>query len=245
MTTAAKTRADVSAWSRRYQLALRRYLKTESATALRVAQRLGRQAVAFGMETLDVAHIHEQALAALAAAGGMSRVAPADTNRATSFFEAVIVPIEQTHGPARQADAQVTKLTRALRQRTQEATASSRQLQKGVAQRKAAEAALAKSVQSRAALVAEAERLRLHLQHLTREIILAQEEDQKATGGHLRDDVAQLLLAIQLRLLALNGAVMANSENLQKEIAETQRIVRESVSTIHQLTPVVQGRHAM
>jgi len=243
MTTPAKTTADIADWSRCYQSALRRYLKTETVAGLRAAQRLGRQAVSLGMETLDIARIHEQALSALAATGGTSWLAPVPINHAKSFFEAAIVPIEQTHGPALQADARVTRLAQSLRRRTQEATASNRQLEKTVARRQAAETALKQSARTRAGLLAEAQRLRLHLQNLTHEILSAQEDERKATGRQLRDDIAQLLLAIQIRLLALNGAAQANSENLKKEIAETQRIVRESASTIHRLSPEREVHH--
>ncbi len=243
MTTPAKTSADLSAWSRRYQASLRRYLKTGSETALQAAQRLGRQAVRLGMETLDVAHIHEQTLATAAYNGDNLQVASSAVNAAKSFFEAVLVPIEQTHAPARHADAQVARLTKSLRQRTQEATASTRQLQKGVARRQAVEASLEKSVQIHATLVAEAQRLRLHLQDLTHGILMAQEDERRATGGHLRNDVAQLLLSIQIRLLALNGAVAANTKNLKKEITNTRRIVRESASTVSRLVPGAEVHH--
>lgn len=243
MTIASRTKADASAWAGRYQAALRRYLKTETVAGLRAAQRLGQQAVSLGLETLDVARTHEQALSALAATGGTSWLAPGPINHAKSFFEVAIVPIEQTHGPALQADARVTRLTQSLRQRTQEATASSQQLEKSVARRQVAETALRKSVRTRAGLLAEAQRLRLHLQNLTHEILSAQEDERKQSGNQLRDDIAQLLLAIQIRLLALNGAVTANSENLKNEIAETQRIVRESVTTIHRLSPECEVHH--
>jgi len=235
MTTPKKPTAELAKWSRRYQSALRRYLKTETAAGLGAAQRLGRQAVSLGLETLGIARIHEQSLAALAATGGSAGLAPGPIIHAKTFFEEAIVPIEQTHAPALRADAKVTRLTQSLRKRTQEATESTNLLDKGVARRQAAETALKQSVQTRAGLLAEAQRLRLHLQNLTHEILAAQEDERKTTGQQLRDDIAQLLLAIQIRLLALNGTVTANSENLEKEIAETQRIVRQSLSTFHRL----------
>ncbi len=237
MTTPDKRGTGSVEWSRRYQSALCRYLKTETAAGLQAAQRLGRQAVSLGMETLDVAHLHEQVLSTLATAGGTLWGSPGAINRAKAFFTEVIVPIEQTHDPALKAGARVTKLTRSLRQRTKEATDSTRQLEKGVIRRQAAEAALRESVLTRAGLLAEALRLRQHLQHLTHEIISAQEEERKAFGTRLRDDIAQFLLATQIRLMALNGAVLANSKNLKMEIAETRRIVKQSISIIHRLSP--------
>jgi len=48
----------------RYQEALRRYLKQGPAASLQPAARLGRRATVLGLETLDLALIHEQALIA-------------------------------------------------------------------------------------------------------------------------------------------------------------------------------------
>ncbi len=198
------------------------------------------QAVSLGMETLDVAHLHGQAISKLLEAGSPPGVPP---HPAKTFFEETIIPIEQTHAPALQADARMTKLTQSLRQRTKEATESSRLLGKGVARRQTAEADLDKSIRARAGGMVEAQRLQKHLQKLTHDILEAQEHERKNTGQQLRDDIAQLLLAIQIRLLALNSAVMSNSENLKKEIAETQRIVKQSKKSIHQLSPGTKVHH--
>ena len=62
--------AGQARWSRRYQAALRQHLKQGPASRLQPALRLGRQAAALGLETLDVARIHEGALAALEPSSG-------------------------------------------------------------------------------------------------------------------------------------------------------------------------------
>ncbi len=51
--------------SRRYQAALLRHLQQEPPAGLRSANGLGREALDLGLETLDLAKIHEQALVAL------------------------------------------------------------------------------------------------------------------------------------------------------------------------------------
>jgi hypothetical protein len=51
---------------RRWQAALQEHLEQEPRASLRSADGLGRQALAIGLETLDLARIHEQALIALA-----------------------------------------------------------------------------------------------------------------------------------------------------------------------------------
>ena len=51
--------------SQRYRASLQKHLKQGLRASLQPARRLGRQAVALGLETLDVARIHEGALATL------------------------------------------------------------------------------------------------------------------------------------------------------------------------------------
>jgi hypothetical protein len=53
--------------SRRYASALRKHLKAGPRASLQAARGLGREALAAGLETLDVARIHEGALAAMEA----------------------------------------------------------------------------------------------------------------------------------------------------------------------------------
>ena len=69
------------------------------------------------------------------------------------------------------------------------------------------------------------------------EMLVAQESARHETSLALRDEVSQALLAIELRLLALRVASKVNTRDLKKEIAETQRLVRESAKIIRRLTP--------
>ena len=47
-------------------------------------------------------------------------------------------------------------------------------------------------------------------------------------------EIAQALIAIDLRLLTLKKAARASTARLKKEIAKTQRLVKESVKRIDQ-----------
>jgi hypothetical protein len=55
----------LSAMSQQYVTALKKHLKQGPRASLEPARGLGRQAVAIGLETLDVARMHEGALATL------------------------------------------------------------------------------------------------------------------------------------------------------------------------------------
>jgi signal transduction histidine kinase len=112
--------------------------------------------------------------------------------------------------------------------------ASNRSLKQGIAQRKAAEAALKQSGEHYKALLEESLVLQEHLRHLTHRILSAQEAERKQISRDLRDEIAQTLLGINVRLVALKKAAKGNRATLQKEIANTQRLVQKSVQSINQ-----------
>ena len=112
--------------------------------------------------------------------------------------------------------------------------ASSRSLKKGIAQRKTVEEALKKSRAHHKALLEESLALQNHLRSLTHQILTAQEAERKQISHDLQDEVAQTLLGINVRLLALKRAAAGNTASLKKEIANTQRLVQQSVQSINQ-----------
>ena len=213
---ALKTDAERVEWSRRYQMALRRFLRQGKSASLLPAARLGRRAVTLGLETLDVASLHEQALTALAPLGGSSRTTRhKTTERAKVFFAEVIVPIEATHRAALKAEVRIDQLTRTLRRRRNESSVSAKRLQRAIAQRQAAEAVLKQGADQHAKRLAEAQGLQKQLRHQTRELLSAQEDERQKTGRELRNEIAQALLAIDLSLLALKTSASANTGTLE------------------------------
>jgi signal transduction histidine kinase len=112
--------------------------------------------------------------------------------------------------------------------------ASKKSLKQGIAQRKTVEAAVKKSGQHYKALLEESLALQGHLRHLTHQILSAQEAERKKLSRELRDEIAQTLLGVNVRLLTLKQAAKGNRATLKKEIANTQRLVQESVRAINQ-----------
>jgi len=112
--------------------------------------------------------------------------------------------------------------------------ASNRSLKQGIAQRKTVEEALEQSGERYKALLEESLALQEHLRHLTHQILSAQETERKRISRELRDEIAQTLLGINVRLLTLKAAAKGDTANLKEEIANTQRLVRESVQSINQ-----------
>jgi len=137
--------------SQRYVVALQKHLKPGFRANLQPAVRLGRQAVALGLETLELARIHERAIAALE----LSKSKDGLAKRAEIFFTEAIAPIVETHRAARQSRNELSRLNGTLDRRTAELAATNRQLQRGIIRRKSVEAALKKSGQHYAKLLKE------------------------------------------------------------------------------------------
>ncbi|MGD1020841.1 MAG: histidine kinase [Verrucomicrobiia bacterium] len=214
--------------SQRYATALRNYLKLGPRASLRPARGLGRKAMALGLETLDMARMHEAALASLEASSRRDGI----VKRAQFFFVEVIMPIETTHRAARETSGDLNRLTKTLSRRTAELAVSGRHLKRGIIQRKAAEEALKKSGRHRIDLLEQSRLVQEHLRHLTRQILLAQEDKRTKISRDLHDEIAQTLLGINVRLLALKNEAVVNTKGLKKEIANTQRLMEKSKKTL-------------
>ncbi len=228
--------AETAGWSRRYQARLLKHLKQKPESSLRPAFELGTQAVALGLETLDVALIHGQVLVGLLPSFKTFLQRREIIERAKNFFTEALVPIEKTHPAAVSAGARANRLIQTLRERTSELSATTQHLKQGLAHRQKAESALKKSGTHRIQLLEKSRGLQNRVLHQTHQILSAQERQCKKTSQLLHGDIAQTLLAINLRLLTLKTSADANSTKLIKEIANTQQMVGEftrKVKTAH------------
>ncbi|HEV2393792.1 MAG TPA: histidine kinase [Verrucomicrobiae bacterium] len=222
----------VNALSSRYAAALKKHLRQKPRAGLKTARGLGCRAASMGLETLDVARIHERALEKLEAGSSRDGV----LERAGEFFAETITPIEETHRAALKASARLKRLSKALDRRTLALAGANRLLKLGIARRRSAEEALKKSGKYYRTLLEESLALQKHLQHLTHQILSAQEHKRKQISHDLQDEIAQTLLGINVRLLTVKEAAGHNAKQLQEEIARTGRLVDRSVRTIERFT---------
>ena len=95
-----KTKSPIAL--RAYPAALQRYLQPGSTASLQPALRLGRQAVARGVEMLELGWMHEQALLPRVRAVRGAAARAQMIRRAQQFFAQVIQPLEEKHCAARQ-----------------------------------------------------------------------------------------------------------------------------------------------
>lgn len=217
--------------SQRYVTALRKHLQQGPRASLQPALGLGRQAVALGVETLELARIHERALTTLELSNSKNGV----IKRAEIFFTEAITPIVEAQRAARQTKVDLSRLKETLGQRTEELAVTNRQLQRGVVRRKAMEEAFEKSGQHHHKSLEESLQLQKRLRQLTHQVLAAQEDERKNISRELQDKIAQTLLGINVRLLSLKQEARSNTKGLKNEIASTQRLVVKSAKSVRRI----------
>jgi len=214
--------------SQRYVTALRKHVRQGPRASLQPALALGRRAVVLGLETLELARIHEQAVATLE----LSRSKNGFLRQAEIFFAEALTPIVETHRAARQSKIQLNRLNDTLGRRTVELAATNRLLQRGIVRRKSVEAALKISGEHYARLLKNSLQLQEGLRQLTHQVLAAQENERKKISRELQDEIAQTLLGINVRLLTLKQEARSNSKGLKNEIASTQQLVLKSAKSV-------------
>jgi signal transduction histidine kinase len=127
------------------------------------------------------------------------------------------------------------RLTTTLSQLMGKLAAANRQLQRRVAQRKLVEDASSKRGKHHQKCLEESLELQKRLRRLTHRVIAAQEDERKKISRELQDNIAQTLLGINIRLLALKLAARNNSKGLKQEITSTQQLVAQSAKSVRQI----------
>ncbi len=218
----------MNALAGRYLGALRKHLKQRSGASLESARGLGCQAAAIGLWTRDVARVHERALATLEPSGSKVKL----NQRAAVFFTQAVTQMERTHQAAGRTSAGLRRLNQRLGQRGVHLVAANRSLTKGIARQKTAEEALKKTAEHCRTLLEESLAVQKHLQQLTHQVLSEEENKRKKISLDLRDDIAQTLLGIHVRLLTLKKAAGHNGKSLQKKLASTRRLVDRSLRIV-------------
>ena len=189
--------------------------------------------MALGLETLDLARIHERALITLVLPGCAPGTRDAMVRRAGKFFAEAITPIEKTHRTAREANVNLNQMIARLSRRSLDLAASNRQLQREILQRKSVEESLRKSEQHYGLLLEQSRQMQEQLRLLSRQLLSAQEEERKMISRELHDEIAQTLTGINVRLASLKTESTLSNKGLQKKISSTQRLVEKSVDIVH------------
>ncbi|MGD0016015.1 MAG: sensor histidine kinase [Verrucomicrobiia bacterium] len=219
--------------SGQYVAALRNHLNQGPRAGLQPADRLGHRAMAIGLETLDIARMHKQALVTLVSPSYSAGTRDGMIKRAEVFFVEAITPIEETHHAMRKANVHLSQVNQTLRQRTVELAAANRRLQREIVRRKAMEESLRNSEQHYSGLLEQSRHQQEQLRRLAHKLLSAQEEERKQISRELHDEIAQTLTGINVHLATLNNEATVNAKGLTKKIARTQRLVEKSVDIVH------------
>src|SRR5579871_6788014 len=100
--------------SRRYQAALRTHLKRGHAASLEPARGLVSEALAAGLQTLELAKLHERILIEEILPRCPPNKHAALIKQAGIFFAVAITPIEKTHRSAQQAAVHLKEFIKTL-----------------------------------------------------------------------------------------------------------------------------------
>lgn len=225
---------NTSELSRRYLAGLRSHLSSRRPSGRPVAQMLGRDAVAAGLDILDLARMHEQALVVLAPSHDFANARNGQIKRTSGFFTAALVPMEKDNRATRENARQLKQHIETLRVHTAALAASNRHLQREVRHRKAAEESHSQGKELYRRLYTQSQGMQKKLRGLARQILAAQEAERRTISRDLHDDVVQKLVAINVQLAALDKAADIGSRTLRAKIAQTKRIVQTSVEAVHQ-----------
>ena len=197
------------------------------------ARTLGQLAVNTGLETLDIARIHEIAIASLILPTYTPETSGVLLGRASAFFAETLVPIEKTHRGAAEANIHLNHTLRALGQRTHELAESVKELKLEILQRTAAEEALKINELTTSALLTKSLVMQDELRHLSRQLLSIQEEERRKISRELHDVIAQSLSGINFRLAELKSESESSREMLCLKIESTQILVEKSVEIVH------------
>lgn len=225
-----KARARLST---RYLTALRSHLGRKHPDQGARARALGRSALSGGFVTLDLAMMHEQAVAALAPAYDFTQPRNGALKRAGHFFTQALLPLKLAKRATREANRQLQQRNETLRLHTAALAKGNRRLEREVARREAGEAAIRQGRAHYQALFLESLAMQKKLRLLTRQIISAQEEERKMISRELHDEVVQTLVGINVELSTLTKETSAGLHHLKAKIARTQRLVENSVNAVH------------
>jgi signal transduction histidine kinase len=217
--------------SQQYETALEKHLKRGPGESLEPALKMGRAAVVLGLDTLELARIHDRAMMTM----GLSEKKNAFTKLAGIFFTEANTIIEANHRIAQQGKAHLSRTQASLGLRTEELAVTKRDLKRGVAQRKVMADAAEKNGQHYKKSLQESLQLQKLLRKLTHRVMVAQEDERRNISRELQDEIGQTLLGINVRLLSLKEHARGNTKRFKEEIASAQRLVLKSALSVRRV----------
>lgn len=223
-------------FSKHYQAALRAHLDERTKASTDSASGLGALALEAGLQTLDLAKLHERILIQQVLPDCLPSKRPDVLRQAGRFFAVAILLIEEQKQAKRRTTASaihLEALMATLSQRTVELAATNLKLSREVAQRKTVEKALRAKERSHSKSLEKSAGLQRELRALSRQLLSAQEDERKKISRELHDVVGQTLAGINIHLDTLKKEAALNTKTLVRNITRTQRLVEKSADTLN------------
>jgi signal transduction histidine kinase len=198
--------------SQSYLLRLRKYLKPGAHANLLVAWQLGSEALALRTKTQRPGRTPKQVLAGLQPPGQ-----PKGEIKKADFLTLTPMPAGETPRRARGDKAPLKR---------PDTPADRRKIHEG---------ALPQNGRHKQKKLRESLQLQKRLRRRTHRVLAAQENERKRLSRRLQDEIAQILLGINVRLLTLKKNARSHPAGLKKEIASLQRLVLTSVESMRRL----------
>lgn len=205
--------------SSQYAVRLRDYLAEEQERLLVQAYELGRKLLGRGLGLLDLARIHQQALASCRFPSWPTGEKARAHNAAESFLMAALAPFEAAHRGFREANIRLQQLNEALQHRNAELASMTRELEQ--------------SEHHYRELFDQARLMQDDLRNLSSQLLHVQEEERGRLSRELHDEVGQALALMDLNLAILKKKRTVERTLLQEKIADTQHLLATTRNTVH------------
>jgi PAS domain S-box-containing protein len=124
------------------------------------------------------------------------------------------------------SDLTTLKQAEEVLQKMEGLATANRELKLEIVHREMAEVALKKGE-------AEAREMQGQLRHLSRQLLLTQEEERKRISRELHDEIVQTLVGINIHLSSFKVNDKVDLKDLRSKITQTQRLVEQSVEIVH------------
>ncbi len=203
-----------------YLVDLRSHLRKQLAgRGLPEALALGRQAVTEGLETLELAQVHENALIVL----GIGEGDHSTLKKAERFFSSVIIPIVEAHRVSRENRVALRRVDARLKDRTKALAKANLKVRQGAIRRRRLDKALKASGKRYSDLLRNSLHLQDRLRDMLRNLIAKQEIERTEISQKLQNDIAQALLGINVRLLLLKESTQVSTRTFSLEVDRARR----------------------
>lgn len=231
MTAVTTMSRNFSNLAGRYLRTLRKFATTKREADLEQAYALGRKAMSLKFGVLDMARIHQAALASLLAK-------PTDGKRkklleaAEVFFLEALSPFEVTHRGFNEANRRLQRLIAEKEKRNHDLAVINDRLTAEIRRRKLTEKALRQSEQHYRRLFDDARAMEEGLRDLSNKVLDVQEDERKRISRELHDETGQALTAISVTLASLGRNEQISGIG-QQRLHEAQDLLRSTMETIH------------